>query len=155
MKLTTTFWSDEIHTFDKLLFINGATKTIVAQTDLNEHRMTFLFFKEIAKFVTTREVLNCFKDYIQTNVRNYYQFAVIKNGELCPIKWFDLHVSETCIISHDHAFNTTLIKKNDSVLYFGKFPMWYPDNIKMSKYREFKIKSRCYKYIANQIGKTF
>lgn len=152
MKLTTTtFSSNEKHEFDQLLYINGKTKEVMFQTSLSDEFATYNFFKDISKFVKSAMVRKTlFNDYRG----EYYQFAIICENEIFPIKWFDLIINERVIISHDIAFETTLIKKNDIVIPFGKFPMWYKENVKFSKYREFKLKSRAYKYMANQVKKN-
>lgn len=157
MKLTTTFWSKEIHTFDKLLFINGTTQKIVVEADLNNSFKTYLFFKEISKFVKSPEMLKTLNAETWTAKEDYYQFAVMRDNEICHIKWFDLIINENCVISHDIAFETTLIKKNGISLSFGHFPMYYyhkNENAQLPKYREFNIKSRAYKYMANQVKKS-
>ena len=41
MKLTTTFWSEVIHTFSALYFINNKTNEIIFKTDLNNKIETF------------------------------------------------------------------------------------------------------------------
>lgn len=152
MKITTTFWSDKVQEFSKLLYINGNTKEIIFEADLNDVFATYNFFKNIAKFVKSPTVLktvdkNCWKG------DDYYQFAVIHENEIWHIKWFNLVINDNIVISHDIAFETTLIKKNDVSIPFGKFPMWYRKNTKLPKYREFNIKARAYKYMANQVKK--
>lgn len=156
MKLTTTFWSKDIYEFDHLLFINGNSEEIVFQADLNNSWNTQLFFKAIAKFVKTKQV----RDTLYGNPFNgkdaYYQYAIFVDGQVTPIKWFDLHINDKVTISHDVAFDTTLIKKNQIVVPFGHFPMYYyrkNENAKLPKYREFNLRSKTCKYIANQIKK--
>jgi hypothetical protein len=150
MKLRTTFWSEEVHEFDKIFYINGATEQIMFQADLNNPWNTYLFFKNIAKFVQSKKVLNT----INANPfqgHEYYQFAIMRDGKITHIKWFDLIIQENLVLSHDIAFETTLMKKNNIALSFGKFPMSYQK--KLPKYREFNIKARVYKYMANQVKK--
>jgi hypothetical protein len=147
MKLTTTFWSEEKHDFTQLLYVNNHTKEVMFQTDLTNKFETHLFFKNIAKFVKSKEVRNT----INHERVEGYQFAVSENnGEIIFIKWFDLVIDEKNIISHDIAFETTLITKNNVQIPFGRFPMRYKYN-SLAKYREFNIKAQAYKYIANQI----
>lgn len=151
MKLTTTFWSEKIEEFENLLYINGSTKEIMFQTKLGDSLETYNFFKNIARFVKTKQVLKTV-DNICWNNEIYYQFAVQAEDKIIPIKWFDLVINEKVTISHDIAFETTLINKNGLEVPFGKFPLL--SKRKYSKYREFNIKSRAYKYIANQIQKN-
>jgi hypothetical protein len=155
MKITTTFWSDKIHEFTKLLYINGKTKEIMFETDLNDVFSTFIFFKKISKFVKSETV----RKTVDSNAWErdiYYQFATVNEGGIWPIKWFDLIINDQTIISHDIAFETTLIKRNNIVIPLGQFPMvYYNRNIKLPKYREFNIKSKAYNFIANQINKSF
>ena len=141
MKLTTTFWSEVIHTFSALYFINNKTNEIIFKTDLNNKLETYNFFKNVSKFVLTKQVMFAPDDVC-------YQFAVQSDMGIEPLKWFDLHL-EKCILNHDIAFATTLIRKNDMIIPFGKFPMW--TNKRLSKHREYKLKSKAYKYLANQV----
>ena len=153
MKLTTTFWSDQVHEFDKLLYINGNTQEIMFQTDLNNVFETYNFFKSTAKFVKSPMVRKTI-DNNGWNNEDYYQFAVLFDNKITHIKWFDLVVNDKLTLSHDIAFETTLIKKNGQTLPFGHFPMWYYNrNINLPKYREFNLKARAYKYLANLIRK--
>lgn len=153
MKLSTTFWSEQKHDFNKLIYINGNTKEIIFQTNLDDAFATYKFFKDIAKFVKSTKVLktldsDCYK-------QDFYQFAVSDEKEIIHIKWFDLIIDEKTTISHDIAFETTLIKKNNVIIPFGHFPMYYyRKNIQLPKYREFNVKARSYKYIANQVKKN-
>lgn len=151
MKLTTTFWSEKIEEFDNLLYINGATKEIMFQTKLGDALETYNFFKNIAHFAKTKQVLKTV-DNICWNNEIYYQFAVQAENKIIPIKWFDIVLNEKVKISHDIAFETTLIHKNEIQISFGRFPL--SSQRKYPKYREFNIKSRAYKYIANQIKKA-
>ncbi len=159
MKLTTTFWSETVFEFDKILFINGNTNDIIFQADLNDAFASYIFFKNISKFVMTplsRKALlkQQNSDYYDLNEKvDCFQFAVIKDGEIMPIKWFDLYINQYVKISHDIAFETTLVKKNGLRLSFGKFPMCYY-NINLPQYRALKIQAKAYKYFANQIKKN-
>ena len=153
MKLNTTFWSKEVHSFDNILYINGATKEIIYETKLNDKFASYQFFKNIAKFVKTKRVRESILDYDR---KEYFQFALMKDGEITPIKWFDLVINDNVVISHDIAFETTLIKKNNQRVGFGHFPMYYWNrNIDLPMYRELNVKARAYKYMANQIKKTW
>lgn len=153
MKLTTTFWSETVHTFEELLFMNGNTQDIVFKTNLNNVFETSLFFKKLAKFVKSPTMhktidASCWaKD-------DYYQFAVFVDGKVTPIKWFDLVVNDKLTLSHDVAFDTTLIQRNGNHMPFGNFPMYYyRKNIHLPKYWEFNVKARAYKFLANQVLK--
>ncbi len=151
MKVTTTFWSEKIHEFHELFFINNKDNKIIFKTDLKDKFATYVFFKEIAKFVVSKGVR---AEYINEESKNCFQFAVMENEEIQPIKWFDLWLNEKNSIFHDIAFNTTLIKKNGFLVPLGKFPMFYDENKVFSRYRELKIKRNAYKYIANQVKKN-
>jgi hypothetical protein len=153
MKLKTTFWSEQEYEFDKLFYINGKTKEIVFQTSLDDAFETFCFFKSIARFVKSKKVL----DTVAGNYDDrgdFYQFATIKDDEILHIKWFDLVMDDKLTISHDIAFETTLIKKNNQPIPLGKFPHWNKSNKNLPKYREFNLKARAYKYMANQVAKN-
>jgi len=82
-----------------------------------------------------------------------YQFAVLMDGKVMPIKWFDIVVDDKITLSHDIAFSTTLVKKNGISQPFGKFPMWYKE--RLAFYREFNMKKTVYRYFANQVKKAF
>lgn len=158
MKLQTTFWSDTVHTFDKLLYINGRSKEIIYQADLNNNYQTYLFFKDVEKFVKSKTMRKTIDSDCWNNRDDFYQFAVILEGDVTHIKWFDLIISDNTVISHDIAFETTLIQKNDVDIPLGRFPMYYYrkyKNPKLPKYREFNIKARAYKYMGNQVKKLF
>jgi hypothetical protein len=152
MKITTTFWSEEVHEFNKLLYINGNTKEVMFQADLDDNWDTYQFFKNISQFAkspTMRKTI----DSHPYEKQDYYQFAVMEGDKITHIKWFDLIINEKVKISHDIAFETTLIKNNNIPISFGRFPMWYERHVKLPKYREFNIKHRAYKYMANQVRK--
>lgn len=151
MKITTTFGSQQIHCFDQLLYINGKTKDIMFQANLDNPFETYLFFKDIARFSLSETVR---KTLYSSYNDDYYQFAVLEDGQVTPIKWFDLIINDKTTVSHDIAFNTTLIRKNDIDIPFGKFPMWCKKPNSLPLYREFKIKNKAYRYMANQINKT-
>lgn len=154
MKLTTTFWSKEVHEFEKLLYIHGNTNEVIFDCDLSNSFKSYEFFKKISRFNQSHPVFKTLD--VPYEKKQYYQFAVMYENEIFPIKWFDLVIAEGIVVFHDIAFETTLIKRNDVIIPFGKFPMRYWNKgIKLPKYREFNIKSRAYKFIANQIKKTF
>jgi hypothetical protein len=150
MKLTTTFWSKEVHTFEYLLFINGKTDEVAFKTNLNNKFETSAFFRKLAKFVkspTMRKTI----DFQTWEKSDYYQFAVLVDGKVTPIKWFDLVINDNLTFSHDIAFDTTLIQSNGNHMPFGHFPMYYyKKNIHLPKYWEFNVKARAYKFMANQ-----
>lgn len=153
MKLKTTFWSKEEYEFDDLLYINGETKEIIYQTQLSNVFGTYLFFKNIARFVKSRKVLDTL-DEGYNGKADFYQFATIHDNQITHIKWFDLVINDKLTLSHDIAFETTLIKRNEQPVPLGKFPHWNKSNKKLPKYREFNLKARAYKYMANQIIKS-
>lgn len=156
MHLSTTFWSDTQELFHNLLLIKVEPLpnppqdgqwdkyTTMYQTNLNNPWETALFFKQIAKFILTKPA----RETIHTNT--WYQFAVIHQGEITPIKWFDLHINPHCTLSHDIAFDTTLVFKNQILQPFGKFPMLYKTK-KLPKYRKLKLQHKIFTYIHNQI----
>lgn len=156
MKLSTTFWTDQVCEFSELLYINGKTKEVIFNTDLTDRYQTYLFFRNLSKFVQTPKVLKTV-DSNGWGEMDYYQFAVRDvnyEGGVCPIKWFDLVITDNLIVSHDIAFETTLIKRNGVEMSFGVFPNWCKTS-KLPKYREFNIKSRAYKFMGNQVKKSF
>lgn len=158
MKLQTTFWSEKVHDFNTLLYINGRTKEIIYQTDLNNAFQTYLFFKNIEKFVKSKKMRDTIDSDGWNGRDDFYQFAVIFDNEITYIKWFDLVIHDQLIISHDIAFETTLIKKNGLDIPLGRFPMYYyrtQNNPKLPKYREFNIKAKAYKFMANQVKRLF
>lgn len=146
MKITTTFWTEEKFDFSELLYINGITKEIMFKTDLNDTLNTFNFFQKLIKFVKN---FNMRKEVY--NEVLYYQFAIMKDGEITPIKWFDIVIDDKTIIFHDIAFETTIIRKNDIRISLGGFPFGMKH---YAKHREYNVKARAYKYIANQIKKV-
>ena len=153
MKITTTFWSEEVHEFSTLLYIHGNTDEVIFETELNNPFASYEFFKQISQFNQTREIHKTLDEPYAK--KQYYQFAVIHKNKICPIKWFDLVINESVVISHDIAFETTLIKRNDVIIPFGKFPMSYwQKGINLPKNREFNIKSRAYQFMANQVNKN-
>lgn len=156
MKITTTFWSEQVLEFDTLLYINGKDKEVMFKADLKDKYATYLFFKDVANFMKTKTILNTLNNSYWDK-QEYYQFATIYEGEITPIKWFDLVINDKLIVSHDIAFETTLIKRNGVRIPFGRFPMWYYYNkpaVKLPKHREFKIKAKAYNFMANQIKKS-
>jgi hypothetical protein len=147
LKIVTTFWSDAIHEFNKLLYINGRTEEVLFEANLNDVFETFLFFRNLSKFVKSREVLNSYYK------EDWFQFAVVVGGTITHIKWFDIVLDDDTTLSHDIAFETTLVRKNGFLINFGGFPYHLPPTKrrKLPKYREYNIKSRAYKYVSNRI----
>lgn len=146
MKLTTTFWTDKVEEFDHLLFINGNTQEVVYEAKLEDLYQTQNFFRKVAQFVKTPLVRK------SRGTPDWYQFAVWVDGELTYLKWFDLVVSDKLTLSHDIAFETTLVRKNGLIVPLGQFPYWVKAK-KLPKYREFKVKAQAYRYLANQLKK--
>lgn len=146
MKLTTTFWTDKVEEFDHLLFINGNTQEVVYEAKLEDLYQTQRFFRKVAQFVKTPLVRK------SRDTLDWYQFAVWVDGELAYLKWFDLVVSDKLTLSHDIAFETTLVRKNGLIIPLGQIPRWVKAK-KLPKYREFKVKAQAYRYLANQLKK--
>ena len=156
IKLETDFWDDKKHVFNKLLLLK-ATKIkkeyevkyeIEKEIDLTLNNFYIAqAFKELSKFITTKEVLNTDKE----DSCIWYQFGVIFEGNLTPIKWFTLVINDKLQLHNDIAFHTPLIEKNSLQIPFGKFPMHR--EYQVSKHNEFKMKRNVYNYIANQIAK--
>ena len=150
MKLITDFWTKEKFEFKEIFFYNNKTQDVLFKTDLNNPTQTVAFFKNLAKKLKS---LNFLRD----EMVDHYQFAVMNNGELTPIKWFDIQINDNLKISHDIAFDTTLIRKNGLLIPFGKFPMYMyqiKPNWKPSLYRKQKMQANAFKYIANLILKN-
>lgn len=152
MKLTTTFWSPEARSFDELLFVNNNTMEVLFSGDLTNTTNTCMFFKSVAKFVGSRKFLESVRARWLGRSDDWWQFAVRVDGVVTPIVWFQLVVNEELIIAHDLAFSTTLIKRNSVVVPFGRFPMCYKTQV-LPLYREFKLKARAYKFLANAIAR--
>lgn len=140
MKVTTTFWTDEVFEFNELLYIDGETEDVIFRVKLSDQFEAYKFFKLIAKFVKSPRCLRG---------SEWFQFAVVRNGKVEHIKWFDLVIDDNTTISHDIAFETTMITKNEISVPFGRFPMWA--KVQLPKYREFNMKARAYRYMANQV----
>lgn len=151
MKLVTTFWAKETHDFCELLFINNKTEEIILSTDLNNKMQSSVFFKSVARLLKTRKFLAEMRSLWNGKSDVFYQFAVRHNNDILPIVWFDLVINERITVSHDVAFSTVLIKKNNINIPFGKFPMVYK-NRRLPIYREFKVKAKAYTFISNLIA---
>lgn len=151
MKLRTTFWSKEVYEFDRLLMVRRAEGpqepfTAVLDTSLKDLAAARAFFLAAARLMRSEQVRNEYR-----REAAWYQFAVWRDEELCPIKWFDLVLDTGVVLSHDIAFNTTLIERNGLQVPFGRFPLNPLKTYRL--YRELNIKARAYKYIANQISR--
>lgn len=144
MHLTTTFWSEDVHVFHELLFVRGHKQdfTVMDRTALGCASDVSRFFRRLAAFVGTRQA----REHRRRDDL-WYQFAVMQGEELMPVKWFDLVLSNGVVLSHDIAFNTTLVRRNDMPVPLGRFPR---GSRRLPRYRELKLKRRVYKYIANQ-----
>ena len=148
MHVATTFWNDQVFTFDRLFHVKTKSRDVRFQADLNSPSNTVKFFKDVAKFVASKEC----HDTMYTE--NRFQFAVpgrpeINDNTIIPVCWFDLIISDELKISHDIAFNTTLLEKNNMPVPLGKFRLH--TSHKLPRYREFNLKSRAYKFMANQV----
>lgn len=154
MHITTTFWSEKVETLHTIFYFNPKSKEIVAQADSHNPFELALFFKKISQLVKTNKFLKS-----QNNNDNHYQFGTMIDNQMTPIVWFDIHLNDSTIVSHDHAFNTCMVKINNHIKPFGRFPIgsfWdnKPKDFKLPIYREFKIKSRVFKFISNKIMKN-
>ena len=144
MKLKTSFWTKTIHEFNNLQLIKHnqspyhTAHTVVDSISLQNELDVALFFRRLAKKI------------MSFDINDTFQFAVIDfDLKLIPIKWFTLEIG-SIEISHDIAFETTLIKKNGVDIPLGRFPF---RNKKYPLRREMNIKRNAYKYISNQIMK--
>lgn len=147
MHLTTTFWSDTVHAFHELWFVDNHDYTVHAHTDLRNAWSTYLFFRTVSRFMTSKQA----KESLKEETKSCFQFAVKVDGKLTPIKWFDLHVGND-VISHDIAFWTTLIRRNGERVPLGRFPIQiWNEGKDTAKFRELNIKRRAYMYIANRV----
>ena len=143
MYLETDFWgSKEKYKFIELLFIENTSNSVIDKCDLTNKFCSYSFFKRVGDFVVSSKTIREEKN------GKCFQFAVMFDGIISPIKWFDL-VLDNCTISHDIAFDTTLISTNDMKQPLGRFPMWGKSY--STKHRCEKMKKRAYKYIANKI----
>lgn len=145
--LQTTFWTNTVENFSKLAYSKNGKP--VVEINLKDNNCSIASkFRELAKFAKGRES----RSLINSDDR--YQFYVFQenSGDWVPVVWFDLILHDGTVISHDKAFWTTLVKKNGIHIPLGKFPHFYKDK-RFSKYRENKITSNAFKYIANQIFK--
>lgn len=150
MKVSTTFWSKEVYYFNELLYINNRSDEIIFRTDLHNKQKTLAFFKAIIKFMKTKRFVLSMRNLYLNKANDCYQFAVMFEGNIVPITWFNLEINKEIKISHDVAFETTLIKRNNVQIPFGKFAMNYK-NKTLPIFREFKIKIKVYKFILNVI----
>jgi hypothetical protein len=153
MHVSTDFWTEKKFNFNALYFINGKTKEVMFEADLNDSFKSALFFRAIAKFVVSRTYQRQVKQRTESyEDRVWFQFAVMHEGELTYVKWFDI-IIEHDIIGHDFAFETTMVDKNGIRQPLGTFPRFEKWHL-YSNRREEKMMARAYKYIANQIMKA-
>lgn len=158
MKLETTMWSKEVLNFDSLVYIHFTpshedkyvqNKEIVKQVKISDGPLKVAaFFRDVADLMRSSEVRKSLKEE-----HEHYQFGVIdEKNEIIPLKWFNLVSESGDVISHDIAFNVTYIKKNGLAQPLGSaaFLSQY-DNKTFPLYREFNMKNRAYKYVANQV----
>ena len=148
MNLTTTHIngsSRNEQAFSNLCYLHGPSQTVLLETSLENKSSAVRFFMALSRFVLTADVR-------QGHARDiWYQFALRDENKLIPIKWFTLHLDDGTQVFHDIAFNTTLIEVNGLTVPFGKFP--FSETRRYARYREFKLKARAYKFIANTIRK--
>lgn len=149
MYLKTTFWSEDVHVFRELLFVRGHKQdfTVMDRTVLGCASDVSRFFRRVAAFVGSPQA----REHLRRE-DHWYQFAVMQGEELLPVKWFDLVLTNGVVLSHDIAFNTTLVERNGRPVPLGRFPRW-SDNRRYPRYRELKLKRRAYKFLANQAQK--
>lgn len=125
-------------------------QTIVYQVSIHDHPLKISkFFKDVSNFMKSKVArASCHRE------KEYYQFVLSsKEHDFFPVKWFTLWLNNGDTIKHDIAFSVTLIKKNNENLHFGRFN--FSDWEKHPKYRELNIKRNAFKYISNQIAKTY
>ncbi len=145
--LQTTFWTNTVENFSKLAYSKNGKP--VVEINLKDSNYSIASkFRELAKFVKGRES----RSLINSDYR--YQFYVFQenSGDWIPVVWFDLILQDGTVIRHDKAFWTTLVRKNSVPVPLGKFPHFYKGK-RFCIYRENKITSNAFKYIANQIFK--
>lgn len=150
MKVVTTFWTEQKFEFTDLLYIDCKTDKVQFEVKLNLPWAVYQFFKDLERFVQTTAV----RQASYTDQAPHYQFAVLKDGKVTPIVWFDLVISDNLTVSHDIAFETTLLRKNGVIVPLGAFPFRYPKTWHWPVHREFKLKKQAYRYIANKVKKT-
>lgn len=131
--------------YKSLMYYNGLTNEVIAKVNIDSKIEVIKFFRDLSKFVKTKKSLRTI------NSKEWYQFAIESEGNVVPIIWFDIQINEKVKISHDFAFETVIIHKNSIRIDLGNFPLKITK--KFPKYREFNIKSKAYKYIANQLMK--
>ena len=141
MKIVTDFWGDENYEFTKIALGECGSHKIVFQADLSDKWETVMFFKRCAKFVSARSAK-----------QKHLQFFVIdSSGNTEPVVWFKLVISDSCVISHDYAFATPLIKRNGVTIPFGRFCFSEDQPV----HRHCKMKNLAYRFIANQVLANF
>lgn len=147
MYLQTDFWSNVKIRFDHILFIDNRDKSVIFQVSLNHNRLDIkCFFRKVIKYSLKERNENA-------------QFAVIHNGEIMPICWFDLVLDNADVIGRDFAFGTNLIRLNGVIVPLGNFPPFGEKKGMSSKRylylwssnRKHKVFKRAMKFIANRV----
>lgn len=159
MKLETTmFGNKKVLNFDSLVYVHFTpslesryvqNKEIVKQVKISDGPLKVSeFFRDVALLMRSWNVRKSLNEE-----NEHYQFGVIDDeNEIVPLKWFSLVSESGDVISHDIAFDVTYIKKNGMKQPLGSaaFISQY-DNKVFPRYREFNMKNRAYKYVANQV----
>lgn len=158
MKIYTTGWmSKQNIEFNSIMLVHyygnsmNQNKDVVFSVSINEHPFKIAkFFKDASRFMKSKKVRDTvFKE------DEHFQF-VLANEEydFFPVKWFTLELDNGKKISHDIAniaFATTLIKKNSLVVPLGGFSK----RKSFSKHRESSINRNAYKFISNEVLKSY
>lgn len=153
MHIETTNWGKEVIVFHKILY--------VLTTYDEDHNQTFHTIKEISLLESKEKIVKFFSDVSKMQKSKQHRDSYFKNTEhyqffldsaehpMFPVKWFNLILDNGVNISHDIAFDVTLIRKNKMIIPFSRF---FPSEFqKRSKYHELIVKRNAYRYIANQI----
>lgn len=162
MKITSTGFGcgqTENIEFDNIMFIHFQRKnnysyednqSVIYQVSIHDHPLKISkFFKDVSKFMKSKAMRKSFY-----SEKEHYQFVLSsKEHDFFPVKWFTLWLDNCNKIDHDIGCSVTFIKKNDNYIPFGNinFSNWE----KFPKYRELNIQRNAFKYISNQIVKSY
>ena len=97
MKITTIFTQNKELEFSAFFYIHGNNNEVIFETDLRRPLDSYNFFKHLSQFSKSQKVLKTLN--VPYEKKQYYQFAVMHEGKICPIKWFDLVVNDSCYFS--------------------------------------------------------
>lgn len=157
MKIYTTNFSKETIEFNTIMFVHfertdgyHETKKILNSISVNDHPLKVAaFFENISNLMKTKKVRKSI-----FSGKEHFQFVLSNEDfENFPVKWFTLELDNSIKISHDIAFETTLIKRNDVLIPFGRFNLY--SRHKLALYREYNMKRNAYKFISNEIEKSY